>query len=250
MAYIDLDPGQNVGFGNRFNMLVSVRSVRVGPVHIRAVSWGRLAGTLQGGDLGVAPLKLGCRAADPVPTMVEDHLRLGSLISAAGAALLAVSVFLPWYGVSLTASGVASAQQALNNVAQQYGNATFQTQAKTIGLEFDAFTGHQVTTLSAHQALKYLNVILLILAAIAFLAALLRLAGVSEPIQTGGSQIAFVGLLATVCVLFRMVERPAPLEEVFSLSLSWGIWLALASSVAVVIGSLWPASHEQPESLR
>jgi hypothetical protein len=178
--------------------------------------------------------------------MVEDRLRLGSLISAIGAALLAVSVFLPWYGVSLTARGAAFAQQALNNVAQQYGNATLQTQAKAIGLGFGAFTGHQVTTLSAHQALKYLDAILLILAAIALLAALLRLAGASEPIQTGGSQIAFVGLLATICVLFRMVERPTPLQEVFSLSLSWGIWLALASSAAVVIGGLWPALTSSP----
>ena len=178
--------------------------------------------------------------------MVEDRLRLGSLISAVGAALLALSVFLPWYGVTLTASGVASAQQALNNVAQQYGNATFQTQAKVIGSGFGAFTGHQVTTLSAHQALKYLNVILLILAAIAFLVALLRLAGASEPSQTGGGQVALIGLLATVCVLFRMVERPAPLEQVFSLSLSWGIWLALAGSVAIVIGGLWPTRTRSP----
>jgi hypothetical protein len=181
-----------------------------------------------------------------MPTMVEDRLRLGSLISTIGAALLAVSVFLPWYGVTLTAGGAASAQQALDNVAQQYGNATFQTQAKVIGLGFGAFAGHQVTTLSAHQALKYLDVILLMLAAIAFLAALLRLAGGRGSIQTGGSQIAIVGLLATVCVLFRMVERPAPLGEVFSLSLSWGIWLALASSVAVVVGSLWPTFTSRP----
>jgi hypothetical protein len=194
-----------------------------------------LAGTLEAGD----GLKSGCRAADPVPTMVEDHLRLGSFISAVGAGLLAVSVFLPWYGVTLTASGAASAQQELNNVAQQYGNATFQTQAKVIGLGFSAFTDHQITTLSAHQALKYLNVILLILAAIAFLVTLVRLAGVSGPSQTGGGQVAFIGILATVCVLFRMVERPEPLEQVFSLSLSWGIWLALAGSVAIVIGSLW-----------
>ncbi len=178
--------------------------------------------------------------------MGEDHLRLGSLISAIGAALLAVSVFLPWYGVTLTASGAASAQQTLNNVAQQYGNATFQTQAKAIGLGFGAFTGHQLTTLSAHQELKYLNVILLLLAAIAFLVALLRLAGASGPIQTGGSQIAFVGLLAAVLVLFRMIERPALLGEVFSLSLRWGIWLALASSVAVVVGSLWPTLRSSP----
>jgi hypothetical protein len=48
-----------------------------------------------------------------------------------------------------------------------------------------------------------------------------------------------VGLLATICVLFRMVDRPAPLEQVFSLSLAWGIWLALVGSAAIVIGSLW-----------
>lgn len=178
--------------------------------------------------------------------MVDDRLRLGSLVSVVGAALLAVSVFLPWYGVTLTAGGVASAQQALNNVAQQYGNSTFQTQVKAIGLGFSAFTGHQLTTLSAHQALKYLDVILLILAAIAFLVALLRLAGVSQSSQTGSGQVALVGLLATVCVLFRMVDRPAPVEQVFSLSLSWGIWLALASSAAIVIGSLWSTRTKSP----
>lgn len=170
--------------------------------------------------------------------MVDDRLRLGSLISAVGAALLAVSVFLPWYGVTLTAGGVASAQQTLNNVAQQYGNATFQNQAKAIGLGFSAFAGHPLTTLSAHQALKYLNVVLLMLAAIAFIVALLRLADVSSSSQTSGGQVALIGLVATACVLFRMVDRPAPVVQVFSLSLGWGIWLALASSVAIVIGSL------------
>ena len=178
--------------------------------------------------------------------MVDDRLRLGSLVSAVGAALLAVSVFLPWYGVTLTASGVVSAQQALNNVAQQYGNATFQTRAKAVGLGLSAFTGRQLTTLSAYQALKYLDVILLILAAIALLVALLRLAGVSESSQTGGGQVALVGLLATVCVLFRMVDRPAPVEQVFSLSLGWGIWLALASSVAIVTGSFWSTLTKSP----
>jgi hypothetical protein len=172
--------------------------------------------------------------------MVDDRLQLGSLISAVGAALLAVSVFLPWYGVSLTAGGAASAQQTLNNVAQQYGNATFQNQAKAVGLGFSAFAGHQLTTLSAHQALKYLNVILLILAAIAFVVALLRLAGASQSSQTSGGEVALIGLVAAACVLFRMVDRPAAVEEVFSLSLGWGIWLALASSVAIVVGSLWP----------
>ncbi len=166
--------------------------------------------------------------------MVDDRLRLGSLITAVGAALLGLSVFLPWYVVSLTAGGASSAQQTLNSVAQQYGNAALQAQAKTLGAGFGAFAGHQVATLSAHQVLKYLNIILLILAAIALLAALFRLAGTSEP---GGGQIALVGAMATLCVLFRMVERPAPQEGAFSLSLGWGVWLALGSSVAIVVGA-------------
>jgi hypothetical protein len=172
--------------------------------------------------------------------MVDDRLRLGPLISAVGAALLGVSVFLPWYSVSLTAGGVASAQHALNSVAQQYGNAALQAQASSVGAGFGAFAGHQVATLSAHQLLKYISVVLLILAAIALLAALLRLAGSYESIQ-GTGWIVLAGGVATLCVLFRMVERPVPPGDVFSLSLSWGIWLALGSSAAIAVGALWPA---------
>jgi hypothetical protein len=51
--------------------------------------------------------------------MNDDRAPLGLLIAALGAAVLAVSVFLPWYGVSITASGAASAQQELATVAQQ-----------------------------------------------------------------------------------------------------------------------------------
>ena len=43
--------------------------------------------------------------------MVGERSRYGLLVSALGAVLLAVSVFLPWYGVSFTANGIALAQQ-------------------------------------------------------------------------------------------------------------------------------------------
>jgi hypothetical protein len=146
----------------------------------------------------------------------------GSLVAAVGAALLAVSVFQPWYAFKLTASGVASAQQTINSLAVQYGNAAFQSQARGLGSSFSALAGHQVATLSAHQALKYLHVVLLILAAIVFLLALFHLAGTSQPTQASGDQIAPIGVMATLCVLFRMVDRPVAQEEVFSLSLSSG----------------------------
>ena len=171
--------------------------------------------------------------------MVEDRMRVGPLVCAIGSVLLGLSVFLPWYGVSLTASGAAAAQQTLNSVAEQFGNAGFQAQANSVGAGFSAYAGHQITTLTAHQQLKDMSVVLLILAATALLAALLHLARASAPAPAAGGQIALIGLVATLCVLFRMVVRPAPAEGVFSLSLSWGVWLALASSVAIVVGGLW-----------
>jgi len=186
-----------------------------------------------------ALLKLERPQTDPVRAMFENRTQSGPLIAAIGAALLGVSVFLPWYAVTLTANGAATAQQALNSIAQQFGNANFQAKASTVGAGFNAFAGHQVATLSAHQLLKYISVALLILAAIALVASLLHLAGSSQSIQAGGGQIALVGIAAALCVLFRMVARPAPAEGVFSLSLSWGIYLALASSVAIIVGGLW-----------
>ena len=172
--------------------------------------------------------------------MVENRLQVGPLLSAVGAALLGVSVFSPWYSVSVTADGVASAQDALNSAAQQFGNSTFQGLASTLGAGFNALAGRPVATMSAHQSLKYISVVLLILAAVALVVAVLRVGGTSASRQTGGGQLALVGSVAILCVLFRMVARPIPQENVFSLSLSWGIWLALASSAAIVVGGLWP----------
>jgi hypothetical protein len=180
--------------------------------------------------------------------MVDERVRFGSLVSALGAAVLAVSVFLPWYAVSLTARGAASAQQTLNTVAHQYGNASLQAQASSVSANLSAFTGHQLATLSAHQLLKDIGPALLILAALGLVAALLRLAGISPPIQADGGQIALVGIAASLCVLFRMVDPPGQQQAFVSLSLGWGIWLALASSVAIVVGGFWSNSSSRAAS--
>jgi hypothetical protein len=172
--------------------------------------------------------------------MVEDRPQLGLLIAALGAAVLAVSVFLPWYGVSITASGAASAQQELTTVAQQYGNTTFQTGASRLGAEFSSLAGRQVATVSAHDALKDISKILLVLAAASLLASLLRLAGLGG-LEGGGGQIALAGGLAALFVLYRMLTPPGA-QGLVSLSLSWGIWLALLSTAAIVGGGLLAAS--------
>ena len=59
---------------------------------------------------------------------MASRQRYGSLVSAIGAILLLVAVFLPWYGVSFTAHGVALAQQAGASFAAQFGNSALQEQ--------------------------------------------------------------------------------------------------------------------------
>ena len=176
--------------------------------------------------------------------MVDDRVPLGFLISALGAAVLAVSVFLPWYGVGITASGAASAQQELATVAQQYGNSSFQAGASELGAQFGSLAGRRLATVSAHDVLHDLGPFILVLAALALLASLLRLAGVTGLLEAGGGQIATAGGLACLCVLFRMFSPPDTHGGLLSLSLGWGIWLALLSAAAIVAGGILAGSAQ------
>jgi hypothetical protein len=168
--------------------------------------------------------------------MADNRASRGLLVSALAAAVLAVSMFLPWYSVSITPTGAAAAQQQLASVAQQYGNASLQTMADQVGAQFSAVTGRPIATVSAHQALKDISKILLLLAGVALLASLLELADV---VEVGGGQIALVGFAAVLCVLFRMLSPPGTQAGLISLSLGWGSWVALGAAAAIVGGALW-----------
>jgi hypothetical protein len=168
---------------------------------------------------------------------VGKHAPYGLLISALGAAVLAVSVFAPWYGVHVSQSGADAAGAQLVAVARQYGDTALQARANRVGAEFKSLAGREIGTVSAHQALKHVSLILLALAGIALLASLLRLANARGRLTAHGSQIALLGAAAGLVVIFRMVFRPDTTGFV-SLSLSWGIWLALVSSAAVFFGGV------------
>ena len=86
-------------------------------------------------------------------------------------------------------------------------------------------------------ALKKDSLILLALAGIALLASLLRLAGMRGLLFATGSQITLLGVLAFADVFFRILWRPGAGGEHFvSLSLHWGIFLALLSAAAIAGG--------------
>ena len=153
---------------------------------------------------------------------------------------LAISVFLPWYGVSFTAHGIAFAQQVGNQVASQFGNATLQSYMASLHASLSGLAGHEFISLSAHQALKTLNVVLLIAGGLGCVIALFALAGSTSGEANRGS-LALLGALAAACVLYRMIEPPSPAGDMLSLSLREGAWLALLGAVAMIAGALWPA---------
>ena len=117
--------------------------------------------------------------------MANDRSRYGLLVSALGAVLLAISVFLPWYAVNLTPDGASFAANAFQNLAGQFGNASLQQLASGVHGTVTSLSGQEIAALSAHQVLHDLNVVLLVLAGIALLDALTALARGTAPPGAG-----------------------------------------------------------------
>jgi hypothetical protein len=179
--------------------------------------------------------------------MARDRSRYGLLISALGAILLAISVFLPWYGLSFTASGIGFVQQVTDHLASEFGNSSLQAYVGAQHASMSALAGHEFAAVSAHQVLSNLNIVLLALAFLAMLDALIPLAiGGSSP-DGAGAAVVLLGLLATVCVVYRMISPPTPAGEVVALSLREGAWLALLGSLAIVAGGVW---RRRPAAVR
>lgn len=170
--------------------------------------------------------------------MSDERPRYGQVVSALGALVLAISVFLPWYGVSFTASGLNYAQAIGDQVASRYGNATLQSYMSSLHARLSGYVGHDFVSVSAHQATKTLSVVMLIAAVIGCAVALFALAG-SAAAEANRGAVALLGAIAGACVLFRMAVRPSPDPNLLSLSLREGAWLALIGAVAMVVGALW-----------
>jgi hypothetical protein len=135
-------------------------------------------------------------------------------VSAFGAIVLIVSVFLPWYEVAFTAHANAG-----------------------------ALAGHRLATVTAYRSLRDVNIILLVLAALAILDALAPLVPTGRPLPGGaGGSVVLLGAVAAAFVLFRMLAPPSSAVGVAELSLREGAWLALLGSLAIALGGMWPRS--------
>ena len=175
--------------------------------------------------------------------------RYGLAVSTLGAVVLVVAVFLPWYGVSFTSSGIALTQRIGEQVVAQYGNAELQSQLTSLHANLSGLAGHELGSLSAHQALSTINVVLLVLAGLVSAIALLALAGPAAAASDANRlPLAVLGLLAGALVLYRIVVVPAPAGGLLSLSVREGAWLALLATVMIVAGALWPSLRTRDDS--
>jgi hypothetical protein len=173
--------------------------------------------------------------------MTTERSRYGLLMSSLGAALLAGSLFLPWYRVSVTAAGASSLGRVGSQVAGHLGGGL---QSYIAGLHgtFVALAGQPVGALTAEQALSALPAVLLVLAGLALLDSLVPLARGGSPVPAGaGGAVVVLGFVASGFVLYRMIAPPSPAGELVALSLREGAWLALLGALMVALGGLWPS---------
>ena len=89
--------------------------------------------------------------------MARERSRYGLMFSALGAILLAVSVFLPWYGLSFTANGIGVVQQVGDQVASQLGNATMQSYMSGLHANLGGLAGQEFTAVSAMPLVRQMR---------------------------------------------------------------------------------------------
>jgi hypothetical protein len=177
--------------------------------------------------------------------MSVDRSRYGLLVAGLGSILLAVAVFLPWYGLSLTADGAAAAQQMSTQVASEFGSPALQAEVSGVHAQIGALQGHQLAAVSAHQLLKHVSIVLLALATLGIMLALVPLAA-DRPRDGGPGRtwISLLGALAAALVVYRMVDPPTAAGGILELSLREGAWIALFGSLAMIAGGLWPPGRD------
>jgi hypothetical protein len=124
-------------------------------------------------------------------------LKPGELIAGAAGVLLLVALFLPWYSIAVELGGA----------------------------------GRLEARISGWQALSVIDVLLAI-AALCGIALLVSQATMRRPgVPVALSVVASVlGIVATLLVLFRLVDAPGPADRAI------GIWLALLGAAGVGAG--------------
>jgi drug/metabolite transporter (DMT)-like permease len=137
------------------------------------------------------------------------RLRAGEWLAAAGGVALVVSLLLPWYSPLLPI------------------------------VPYDSLTGF--------QALSVIDVLLVLAALVGVALAVLQATRDSPTAPVAAGILSVVaGLLATLVVVFRLVDSPRPDDELESM---YGAWLALLAAVALTAGGWLSLANEHVRGL-
>ena len=144
--------------------------------------------------------------------MDTSRLTTGDMIAGVGGIVLLISLFLPWYGVSVDVAGFSASESG-----------------------------------SGWEALGFIDILLFLIsvAAIAIVAA--RAAGAFPDDLPAPVILLGLGALAVLLVLYRIVDIPVDgdVPEQVDLSRKIGIFIALIGSAAVAYGG-WRTNMETP----
>jgi hypothetical protein len=146
-------------------------------------------------------------------------LRRGELIAAVAGIALLIIMFLPWFG-----AGDVAAQEL--EIAQEFGIAE--------GVD---------DTANAWQSFDFIDVVLLVTVIVAVGLAVMGAAGTSPNLPVAASALtAGFGILATLLVLYRIIDPPGEAER------EYGVFLGLIASAGIAAGG-WMAMQEEGAEL-
>jgi hypothetical protein len=147
-----------------------------------------------------------------VARMDTSRLTPGDMIAGVGGIVLLISLFLPWYGVSVDVAGFSASESA---------------------------TGWEVLSL--------IDIILFLCAVVAIGVVAARVAGALPPDIPAGVVLLGAGALALLLCLFRLIDIPAPgdVPDEVDLSRKVGVFIALLASGAIAYAG-WRTNAERP----
>jgi hypothetical protein len=142
--------------------------------------------------------------------MDTSRLTPADMIAGVGGIVLLISLFLPWYGVSVDVAGFSASESA-----------------------------------SGWEVLSFIDILLFLCAVVAIGVVAARAGGSLPADVPAGVVLLAVGALALLLVLFRIIDIPAgDVRDEVDLSRKLGIFIALLASAAVAYAG-WRANAER-----
>ena len=144
--------------------------------------------------------------------MDMTRLRLGELIAGIAGLILLLSMFMNWYSIGGDFGGGPAGAFAQKLLDQ----------------------GEISTSLTAWQAFSWLDLFLFFTGVVAIATAVLQMTQRTVAVPVAASVVTTeLGLVATVWVLYRIVDQPGPNDVI---GVSFGAYLGLLASGAIALG--------------